>query len=578
MLLLVAYYVATPGVFQGKHSGDGFFGFEYLNAIVHHGTLDMKTVIPTWQPYFGTDAVTHHMPNRNPIGPVFVWLPFYLIATALAPLLKAIGVLKAAAPDSPFHAWVTGLGSLASVLVGWRFVYRTIARHTSETAAALGSTLAVWATPIAWYAVTQPFYQHAVTFLFVALFVERWDARYGDGDWRRFAWLGAIGGVAMMMRAQEVLYFFLPGGEIVARLARGPNAERKRFFVGGVVMTLAAVIAFAPQAAAWWFYTGHLRAPQIEPLRLGEPMLVVALFSTRAGLFPWTPIAYASLVGVVRPGRAARLTLGLLAVFLVEIYICSTAWVPSGAYSYGARRLSDGALLIGLGVALLFHRLSSTAWRRVVLGFSALCVLLCVFTMEMQRQRKTQSSGGFARTGARYLADAGAPRWAQTLIDRVGYPFVQPAGWLFALKHHVGASAFEGIVGNFMLDREGQWFTVLDKALPLDAGNRSYVASGLELSPDASKAPSMVTGHVRLLPSMFASEPITVQVAGEVPPGAIEVKWNGTSVAAVANKVGFSFRVEKSLVNVGVNELELDVPAGARLKQLEFAGSTSWWK
>ena len=34
MLALVVYYVATRGVFQGKASGDGFFGFHYLRALV----------------------------------------------------------------------------------------------------------------------------------------------------------------------------------------------------------------------------------------------------------------------------------------------------------------------------------------------------------------------------------------------------------------------------------------------------------------------------------------------------------------------------------------------------------------
>src|SRR5581483_3414615 len=120
---------------------------------------DMKRVLPTWEPYFGLDAVTHHMPNRNPIGPVAVWMPFYLVGCALGYVGKWTHLLGSNAPDSPFHAWVAGRGG-----------------------ARLGSTLAVWATPIAWYAVTQPFYQHGAAFMLVAILVERWDARVGDPD------------------------------------------------------------------------------------------------------------------------------------------------------------------------------------------------------------------------------------------------------------------------------------------------------------------------------------------------------------------------------------------------------------
>src|SRR5689334_20579050 len=75
MLLLVIYYVATRGVFQGKASGDGWFGFMYLRALFFEHTLDMKSVIPEYLPYFSTSGPHHAMPNRCPFGPVLVWAP-----------------------------------------------------------------------------------------------------------------------------------------------------------------------------------------------------------------------------------------------------------------------------------------------------------------------------------------------------------------------------------------------------------------------------------------------------------------------------------------------------------------------
>ena len=92
----------------------------------------------------------------------------------------------------------------------------------------------MWATPIAWYAVTQVFYQHGLAFALVALGVERWDASYGQSDVRRFVWLGLIGGAAMTMRAQEAIYLLLPGGEILVRLWRGPRWSDRRVGNGAV--------------------------------------------------------------------------------------------------------------------------------------------------------------------------------------------------------------------------------------------------------------------------------------------------------------------------------------------------------
>ncbi len=590
MLLLVLYYVGTRGVYQGKMSGDGFFGFQYLNDAVFHRSLDMRKVIAKWEPYFGSDPITHRMPNRNPFGPVLAWMPFYLIAVGLVGLARglhpsslfggkfaaAIREFETLPPDSAFHAWVAGLGTLIAVLIGWRFLYKLIDRRVGRTAARIGSTVAVWATPIAWYAVTQPFYQHGLAFGLVCILIERWDATYGDAGWRRFALLGAVGGFAMTMRAQEVLYLFLPSAEILVRLIRGP--DRRRWFLGGVTLVATALVAFWPQVLVWRYYTGGLHAPQIEPLRLGTPMLVVALFSTRAGLFPWTPIAYASLAGILVAKKARRLTWALFAIFLVEVYICAAAWVPSGAYSFGARRLSDGAPLLGLGVALLWDRVAARAWaRRAVASFCALCLLLCVFAMEMQRQRKTQSSGGYARTAGRYLADAGAPRWLQNFFLRVGYPFVQPMGWLYAIRHHVSASAFEGVEGNFLLDREGQWFTVLNKSVAFDQNAGPYVASGLAVGADAAT----VTGPVRVLLPMFAREPIKVQAIVTPPvgvkPAPVALRWNGQAIANHPIAAGFEFEVSQELVAPGTNELEMELPVGSRLKSLDFNSYTKWW-
>src|SRR6185503_2932063 len=118
--------------------------------------------------------------------------------------------------------WMAGLGTLAAVLVGYRQVFVMIERHLGRAAARLGATVAVWATPIAWYAVTQPMYQHGCAFGAVALLVERWDARRGDSAPMRFFWLGVIGGLAAAMREQEAIFLLLPGCEALVHVVRGP--------------------------------------------------------------------------------------------------------------------------------------------------------------------------------------------------------------------------------------------------------------------------------------------------------------------------------------------------------------------
>src|SRR4051812_31705170 len=148
MLLLCVYYVATRGVFQGKASGDGWFGFMYLRAIFFEHTLDMKSVIPEYLPYFSVSGPHHAMPNRCPFGPVILWAPFYLLAIGAAKLLGALHLIGPYKGSEPFFAWFTGLGTLTMTLLGYRATYVLLLRHASRTAARIGSAVAVWATPI----------------------------------------------------------------------------------------------------------------------------------------------------------------------------------------------------------------------------------------------------------------------------------------------------------------------------------------------------------------------------------------------------------------------------------------------
>src|SRR5262249_51162885 len=158
------------------------------------------------------------------------------------------------------------------------------------------------------------------------------------------------------------------------------------------------------------------------------------------------------------------------------------------------------AVVLALGVGLLWARVEAmrARWPRYVLGgFIGVCIVMNVWAMELLRAKKIASSGGNARTAAELFTDAGAPAPVARVVGRVGYPFVQPAGWLFALAHRAPASSFEGVVGTFILDRDGQWMHVQQNALVFDDMARSNAVGGLSIR--SPKGPAEVVGPVRLL-------------------------------------------------------------------------------
>ncbi len=147
---IVVYYCSTRGIFQGKASGDGYFGFTYLPGLFHYHTFDFAPNSSFWVRYLGHEK-TGHVANPCPIGPIFFWIPFYLLGLGLAALSTLLGIAKIALfEESPFHYWMAGLGSLAAGLVGVALMYRLLARHLSVGAARFGAIGATLESPLVW--------------------------------------------------------------------------------------------------------------------------------------------------------------------------------------------------------------------------------------------------------------------------------------------------------------------------------------------------------------------------------------------------------------------------------------------
>lgn len=587
MAILVVHYAVTWGAYQGKAAGDGWFAFLYLKSIFYYRTLDMKLAAPQFLRFFGEFGPGHHMPNRCPIGPTLIWMPFYLLVAVPESILIALHVLKSG-PDTgamPIHVWVTGLGTLLSVLVGWRQLLKLYLRYLSVGASELGAAVTVWATPLLWYTSHHPFYQHGIAFMVVAVSLEYWDRTRGQSHWQRFMWLGLLGGYGMSVRAQELVWLAPIGLETLWYLARGPR--RTQWLLGGVLLVAMAALAFSPQLFVWHYYSGAWRPVQAEPLRLGEPFFVVTLFSSRGGLFPWTPLAYAAVLGVAllyvdalrrrTVAGLATLTALFSISFLADLYIVSCAWMVTGGFGYGQRRLSDCVVLLGLGVGYLWDRCAAhRVWRGLLLAFIVFTTFLNFMCVELLRLRKMGSPGGATRSFAAVLEnEVHAPAWLVSIARNVGYPFCQPAGWIWSAIHHAKPAAFELTKGAFILDRDSQWRTLLNHTLELDRKYRDGVAEGLRWTDE--KSPPTVEGPVRMFAEMFAQELVDLTIVGTFPQGAFELRWNGTVVPAQRVTAGYHAVVPKTLVVPGTNEVVVVAPVGSTMKKLEMGSRGGWW-
>ena len=156
---------------------------------------------------------------------------------------------------------------------------------------------------------------------------------------------------------------------------------------------------------------------------------------------------------------------------------------------------------------------------------------------------------------------------------------MQPAGWLFALAHHVPASTFEGVVGNWFLDRDGQWFQVQSHGHAARRDDaRAFVIDGLELGPP--KTPARVTGPGAPAPADVRRRADRRALhAARVPPGARSAQLERRRRRRRPTvPQGVRLAVPGAAVRAGVNELRLTLPAGATLDRIDFESTTEWWR
>lgn len=617
--VLVLHYFGTRGIFQGKASGDGWVAFLYFPGLLRHHTFDLTPVAPPYMVGAFGREVSGLVANPNPIGPPLLWAPFYALGMVAKrvvimateafhgqppPLLRAM-YAYAAIPDGEYDFFVTGLGSLVFALIGiWR-LFVLIERRFSRSSARFAVGTAVLASPLWWYVTTQPLYQHACAFFAVTLFVERWDAyRHQNPDgytvWQA-AILGAIGGLCLLMRTQQGLWFVLPAYDLLralwraitdsGRTARERQQAALRIFVVGAVFALAVAVVFTPQALLWRHYFGRIRPPQRPGhINWGDPALVELLFSMRAGLFPWLPILYLVIPGLAwlvwrrTIGRAMPLL--LVAMFLAQLWVNAAVYDFHASWAFGPRRFTECAVIFAVGLAGLWQALSRRG--RVAL---VLCAVLAVswngVLIERMRERRIKSSSSGAFPASVWVRWAGGPAWLGRAFDRVGFPFVQPAGLLFSLWHGVPLRAFEGIVGNYPLERDIQHRSlVTSRSIRFGENDYTFVVSGAPpvanpVGGNSGVHPSAPT--VRLLIPLRAREPLRLHFVADLGPGGpgVGMVWNGTPLVVKPEPTGLFADVPESLTRnrSRVNDLVLtNVPPYAVLFRLDLDSLGTWWR
>lgn len=379
-------------------------------------------------------GVVPGMPERA-MGLPLVSLPFLGLAHLSLKLGRLAGLDLVA--DGFGYPYETAFG-LASYLVGalGLIAMLRVAFRFFPPAVALLSVLTVGASSfLAWYMVVEPAMPHAVSAASVAFAVGFWLARRPLTETRDWIVLGVLFGLASLARWQNVTFIALPLIDAMMK--------PRRPLVQPASSLLAFAVTFTPQLAYWYAMAGSPFAVSWErhAVEWTQLSFTEVLFSTNRGLFPWSPVLYLGLIGLLLWLRgSARLASLCLLGFVLQIYVNGSVEMWYGGWAYGGRRFDNSLVLfvLGFGAFLEFVR------RRPLLPLVLLSAILVLWNVGLMLQVKRAEVAPDGNVSFRQVA----ARSLYHYYDQLGFPPAWPANWLFARRHGVSAEKFDLLFGH----------------------------------------------------------------------------------------------------------------------------------
>jgi hypothetical protein len=221
-------------------------------------------------------------------------------------------------------------------------------------------------TPYAYYACREPFMVHAVSAFWCTelVAVAASTLRGLLWFWPRLAFCGAMAVVCRPTNIHLVPVAIFGVLQVV-------RAAGLRQTLALLPLALVALIPVGLQVTAWRLLSGHWLYYSYgdESFDWTRPALWQTLFSSRHGLFFWSPILLVALAGLLRVRDRLIWSWMLGAAFL---WYANSAWYCWWfGDAFGGRAFLELTALFGIGLALALERWCQQIWQMVLLASAA---------------------------------------------------------------------------------------------------------------------------------------------------------------------------------------------------------------
>jgi hypothetical protein len=381
-VLIGLFVLMLPLVTPRMRASDEIESFAYVRSIVFDRDLEFGNeyryfyerdpqALAGFKATFldRTEERTGRHINFAPIGSSLLWAPFYLFAHAGVGLARALGAAVPADGYSTPYAAAASYASALYAFLGLLLVHDALRRFAGATdLVATAVTAALWwGTPLLYYMTLAPGFGHANSVLTVGLLIWLSLRAHERASWSPLesAAIGAVGGLAALVREQDLLFLAVPGILVLKHAWR--TGRFAPAVLAAAAMGTAAFLAYVPQLVAYHATNGgFLPSKHVQnKMSFASPHFFQVLVDPGHGLFVWTPLLLLALLGLgalVARGRTEWAP-ALLVAFVLQVWISGSveSWTQAGAF--GARRFVATTPVLAFGLAFVAGGLASRAGR-----------------------------------------------------------------------------------------------------------------------------------------------------------------------------------------------------------------------
>jgi len=404
---------------------DGFGYYIYLPSLVIDGDLDLANQI-AHQPgqldhwTFAKSSVTGKVGNIFQIGPAILWAPFFLCAHFLLSALNVFGFEVSRSGFGWSYELPVYCGSFVYGMIGVWYIWKLLHRLWGKGIANSVSLYLILGTPVAAYLWFEPDMSHILSMTLIAMlfyYLHDLGLHQGPVSLRSWMLLGFLTGLIALVRVPDLLVgLVIVGIGVIQKLWSEREINHlviKQTMIGILVLGFVAAITFIPQLVIWKILYGSYFSMPPNPfytkIHWMAPDLLNYLFSTKHGLFSWTPLLFIAAVGLLWGGmKSYPIIRYALLLFVVALYFNSVIHNWWAGSSFGERRMVDFGVVFALGLGYLFHR-RETFLRQP--WFHLIGLSFCAFNWILILRYFTHD-----------LPEYGEVSWSSLYVDTVTYP------------------------------------------------------------------------------------------------------------------------------------------------------------